>query len=601
MAIIKTVSNSPLALNLAVLPAASMTATAGAPMQPGGTPASGFQLLYQGSLQAQEGQQPASVDGKPLPPEGEALPEEAALVDAQVEPGVQQASAEHPAPLLADGHWSLPAPSIKGIAADADGKPIVPAAATAPLPTDEAARAAGVATPTRSAGTAAAPVVTPPPSPANVLPAQNDIAAQMAASVQSSALTQTQNAAQVQAQAQATLAAAGHRGEAVPPIAVPAGGTDKPGSNNKPGTPAQVLPATSAASPGSATVSAAELDASLKAGTAAAGVSDTAGASGVAVAASSVSTTGVAAGTTGVMPQTSEGVSTVAMAASAAPAASTVAGDSPSVGTPAGLPAPSVEASKAGAVDMDAVRGTLAAADKAAAEVTVVREGATASLPTRPDSGVPRPAMEGAAGNARMEGGAQAVQAIAAATTEGGDTSSDTGQQQRQDGQQASLSNSASSRPLSGTAPAASPAAFALQQQLAEPRWSQQLGERAVMMAQHGPRVAHIQLDPPELGAMQIRIHMQGADQVSVSFTSAHPMVRDALEQQMPRLREMFADQGLNLQDSSVADEARQQGSDQRERADEQGRAGHYAGTADGNASEAPAAAIALGLVDYYA
>lgn len=599
MAIIKTVSNSPLALNLAVLPAASMTATAGAPMQPGGTPASGFQLLYQGSLQAQEGQQPASVDGKPLPPEGEALPEEAALVDAQIEPGVQQASAEQPAPLLAEGRWSLPAPSIKGIAADADGKPIVPAAATAPLPADQAARAAGVATPTKSAGTAAATVVTPPPSPANVLPAQNDIAAQVAGSVQSSALTQTQNAAQVQAQA--TLAAAGHRGEAVSPITVPAASTDKPGSNNKPGTPAQVLPATSAVSPGSATVSAAELDASLKAGTAAAGVSDTAGASGVAVAASSVSTTGAAAGIAGVMPQTSEGVSTVAMAASAAPAASAVAGDSPSVGASAGLSAPSVEASKAGAVDMDTVRGTLAAADKAAAEVTVVREGATASLPTRPDSGVPRPAMEGAAGNARMEGGAQAVQAIAAATTEGGDTSSDTGQQQRQDGQQASLSNSATSRPLSGTAPAASPAAFALQQQLAEPRWSQQLGERAVMMAQHGPRVAHIQLDPPELGAMQIRIHMQGADQVSVSFTSAHPMVRDALEQQMPRLREMFADQGLNLQGSSVADEARQQGSDQRERADEQGRAGHYAGTADGNASEAPAAAIALGLVDYYA
>jgi hypothetical protein len=188
--------------------------------------------------------------------------------------------------------------------------------------------------------------------------------------------------------------------------------------------------------------------------------------------------------------------------------------------------------------------------------------------------------------------------------SDGGETA-DSGQQSRQDGQNAAAASALAAR--SGQGAAASSAttgptfAQQLQQQLAEPRWGQQVGERAIMMAQHGPRTAHIQLDPPELGAMQIRIHLQGQDQVSVSFTSANPAVRDALEQQLPRLREMFADQGLNLQDSSVSDEARRQGSGQREQAEGFGRSGGY-GSAEGPDAEAlPVPAVALGLVDYYA
>jgi len=140
------------------------------------------------------------------------------------------------------------------------------------------------------------------------------------------------------------------------------------------------------------------------------------------------------------------------------------------------------------------------------------------------------------------------------------------------------------------------------QQQLLSPKWGRAMGERAIMMAQHGPRVAQIQLDPPELGAMQIRIHMQGGDQVSVSFTSPNPMVREALEQQMPRLREMFADQGLNLQDSSVADQSSQQRSGQHDQAP-QGHAGsgRYGGGDAGAGEGMTMQAVKVGLVDYYA
>jgi flagellar hook-length control protein FliK len=187
------------------------------------------------------------------------------------------------------------------------------------------------------------------------------------------------------------------------------------------------------------------------------------------------------------------------------------------------------------------------------------------------------------------------------------DMGSDGGEEQpsqRQESQQAQAQAAAAGRAQTAASAAAQPQQpFSLaQQQLMSDNWGRAMGERAIMMAQHGPKVAHIQLDPPELGAMQIRIHMQGGDQVSVSFTSPNAMVREALEQQMPRLREMFADQGLRLQDSSVADQSPQQQSGQRDQSP-QGQAGSsgYAGTETGMGEGMTMQAVKVGLVDYYA
>ncbi len=172
---------------------------------------------------------------------------------------------------------------------------------------------------------------------------------------------------------------------------------------------------------------------------------------------------------------------------------------------------------------------------------------------------------------------------------------------QRQDSQQAqAAAGNRTQSVASGGALPQQPFSLA-QQQLLSPNWGRAMGERAIMMAQHGPRTAQIQLDPPELGAMQIRIHMQGGDQVSVSFTSPNPMVREALEQQMPRLREMFAEQGLNLQDSSVADQSSQQQSGQHEQA-RQGQPGGRYGQGDAGPNEGLTLhSVKVGLVDYYA
>lgn len=133
------------------------------------------------------------------------------------------------------------------------------------------------------------------------------------------------------------------------------------------------------------------------------------------------------------------------------------------------------------------------------------------------------------------------------------------------------------------------------------PAWNNALGERAVMIAAQNTRVAEIQLDPPELGSLHVRVNVN-QDQVSLSFTSPHAHVRDAVEQSLPRLREMFAEQGLALQDSSVSDHS----SDQQRReqlADGSGNGGQYgtAGGGDGEAEVSGQAKRSVSLVDYYA
>ncbi|MGX1924462.1 flagellar hook-length control protein FliK [Vibrio sp. NH-7] len=80
---------------------------------------------------------------------------------------------------------------------------------------------------------------------------------------------------------------------------------------------------------------------------------------------------------------------------------------------------------------------------------------------------------------------------------------------------------------------------------------SDQVAERVQMMMSKNLKNIDIRLDPPELGRMQIRMNMNG-DGATVHFTVANQQARDALEQSMPRLREMLAQQGVQLGDTSV-------------------------------------------------
>lgn len=84
-----------------------------------------------------------------------------------------------------------------------------------------------------------------------------------------------------------------------------------------------------------------------------------------------------------------------------------------------------------------------------------------------------------------------------------------------------------------------------------ESEFVDELGARMQVMLRDGVRKAHIQLQPAELGRLQVTISMEG-DQARVAFLADAGATRDAIEQSLPRLREMLEQNGLQLAQSDL-------------------------------------------------
>ncbi|MEZ8354035.1 flagellar hook-length control protein FliK [Vibrio splendidus] len=97
--------------------------------------------------------------------------------------------------------------------------------------------------------------------------------------------------------------------------------------------------------------------------------------------------------------------------------------------------------------------------------------------------------------------------------------------------------------------------------QLTKELANEQVAEKVQMMMSKNLKNLDIRLDPPELGQMKIRMTMNN-DVANVHFTVSNQQAREVIEQTLPRLREMLAQQGLQLADSSVQQQSSGQGQD---------------------------------------
>ncbi|HLO62138.1 MAG TPA: flagellar hook-length control protein FliK [Azonexus sp.] len=88
--------------------------------------------------------------------------------------------------------------------------------------------------------------------------------------------------------------------------------------------------------------------------------------------------------------------------------------------------------------------------------------------------------------------------------------------------------------------------------------WPQQFGEKVVWMAKSDLQTAQININPPQLGPIQITLNLSG-DQATAIFASPHAEVRQAIESSMPQLRDMLASAGINLGDANVGANLAQQ------------------------------------------
>ncbi|MGB5180258.1 MAG: flagellar hook-length control protein FliK [Gammaproteobacteria bacterium] len=134
--------------------------------------------------------------------------------------------------------------------------------------------------------------------------------------------------------------------------------------------------------------------------------------------------------------------------------------------------------------------------------------------------------------------------------------------------------------------------------------WGEAVGQQLTWFVSQKISSASVRLNPQHLGPMEMAVTMDG-DKASITFTSQHSIVRDALESSIPRLREMLSENGLNLVNVNVS----QQGRSHR---DGQGESGFGQGSGvakdDAGASEAASGAELRrmtvpmrGLVDDYA
>jgi flagellar hook-length control protein FliK len=81
--------------------------------------------------------------------------------------------------------------------------------------------------------------------------------------------------------------------------------------------------------------------------------------------------------------------------------------------------------------------------------------------------------------------------------------------------------------------------------------WPHAVAAQVHWFVSNGVQSATLRLSPEHLGPVEVHIDVQSS-QVNVNFSAAHAETRAALEQTVPRLRELFASGGLTLGQANV-------------------------------------------------
>ena len=136
-----------------------------------------------------------------------------------------------------------------------------------------------------------------------------------------------------------------------------------------------------------------------------------------------------------------------------------------------------------------------------------------------------------------------------------------------------------------------------LQQPIGSERWNNELGQTVNLMVRADQGGATLHVTPPDLGPIDVKIDMAG-DKATLTFTVQNSDTRNALENAMPRLRDLLADGGIALGDAQV----NQQSGEQRDApAHSQRHSGGESISPAGAALGATAANVRIGLVDTFA
>ena len=117
-------------------------------------------------------------------------------------------------------------------------------------------------------------------------------------------------------------------------------------------------------------------------------------------------------------------------------------------------------------------------------------------------------------------------------------------------------------RDLAGTAKPTPVLATTINQPVMDEAWGEAFQDRVLWMAKGRIQNAEIRLNPAELGPIRVQVTVED-DAAMLQFTAQHNATREAIEQALPRLREMLSDNGLTLAESSINDSGTNREDDQ--------------------------------------
>lgn len=135
--------------------------------------------------------------------------------------------------------------------------------------------------------------------------------------------------------------------------------------------------------------------------------------------------------------------------------------------------------------------------------------------------------------------------------------------------------------------------------------WAEDVGNRMMWMVGRNESRAELVLTPAHLGKLEVSIQING-DQTTAHFVAASAAARDALEQALPRLREVLQQAGINLGEANVSTQGDQRAQQDSGTGTGRGRRGATGADQAGESRTVPLAPATwsrtgLGMVDIFA
>lgn len=86
-----------------------------------------------------------------------------------------------------------------------------------------------------------------------------------------------------------------------------------------------------------------------------------------------------------------------------------------------------------------------------------------------------------------------------------------------------------------------------------DPNWGKAFGEQMLGMVSLKADTAHIQVNPPQLGPIDVSLKIDNNNQAQVTFITSNPMAREMVENNLNRLSSMLQASGIQLTGAQVS------------------------------------------------